>query len=149
MSVPRARAASWLIGTGLVLILLQGCGSGTVRDTLLQATVDTEAAVRSGSLALRLLDTGAATRAVTETTFVDMTRQLASAQTSVLELDLSSAADSGLRDDTLAAVNAGTAAVLAGRDCVQLDNSCTPAEAALRRSGDRLAELKAQLEAGR
>jgi hypothetical protein len=86
---------------------------------------------------------------VTETTFVDMTRQLASAQTSVLELDLSSAADSGLRDDTLAAVNAGTAAVLAGRDCVQLDNSCVPAEAALRRSGDRLAELKTQLEAGR
>jgi hypothetical protein len=101
------------------------------------------------SLALDLLDTGAATRAVTETTFIDMSRQLASAQKSVVELDLSSSADAGLRDDTLDAVNKGTAAVLAGRDCVQLDNPCVAAEAALRQSGDRLAKLKADLEAGR
>jgi hypothetical protein len=130
--------------------LLQGCtGASAVQDTLLQATIDTEAAVRSGSLALDLLDTGAATRAVTETTFIDMSRQLASAQKSVVELDLSSSADAGLRDDTLDAVNKGTAAVLAGRDCVQLDNPCVAAEAALRQSGDRLAKLKADLEAGR
>jgi hypothetical protein len=133
-----------------VVCLLQGCtGASAVQDTLLQATIDTEAAVRSGSLALDLLDTGAATRAVTETTFIDMSRQLASAQKSVVELDLSSSADAGLRDDTLDAVNKGTAAVLAGRDCVQLDNPCVAAEAALRQSGDRLAKLKADLEAGR
>jgi hypothetical protein len=139
-----------LIGSALVVCLLQGCaGASAVQDTLLQATIDTEAAVRSGSLALDLLDTGAATRAVTETTFIDMSRQLASAQKSVVELDLSSSADAGLRDDTLDAVNKGTAAVLAGRDCVQLDNPCVAAEAALRQSGDRLAKLKADLEAGR
>jgi hypothetical protein len=144
------RTARGLIGSALVVCLLQGCtGASAVQDTLLQATIDTEAAVRSGSLALDLLDTGAATRAVTETTFIDMSRQLASAQKSVVELDLSSSADAGLRDDPLEAVNKGTAAVLAGRDCVQLDNPCVAAEAALRQSGDRLAKLKADLEAGR
>ena len=146
----RARAARWLIGSTLMLVLLPGCaGAAAVRDTLLQATIDGEAAVRSGSLALRLRDLGSATSAVTETTFVDMTRQLTSAQKSVVELDLSSPADAGLRNDTLNAVNAGSAAVLAGRDCVQLDTSCAAAEAALRKSGDRLADLKDRLEAGR
>jgi hypothetical protein len=68
---PRAAGALALV------VMLAGCsGSSGVRDKLLQASRDADAAVHTGVAALKLLEDGRITHAVAQTALIDMTKEV-------------------------------------------------------------------------
>jgi uncharacterized Ntn-hydrolase superfamily protein len=136
----RRRTASALIGA-VASVLLVGCASpDSARENLLQATTDTLAAVRSGELALQLLDSGRSTHSLAVSTFVEMTDEVQSAEKTVGQTKISDPAQFVERDDVLAAVRSGSSAVFTGRDCLKTQTPCQDAS-------DRLKAADQQLDA--
>jgi hypothetical protein len=133
-------------GTLALVVMLAGCsGSSGVRDTLLQASSDADAAVHTGVAALKLLEDGRITHAVAQTALMDMVKQMSKSAESVSKVELSRPDDQALRDAVRAATDSGSVAVLAGRDCLQLKVSCQPAADQLRQAASDLDGIVAQL----
>lgn len=127
-------------------LLLAGCsGSAAVRDTLLQASRDAASAVHSGAAALDMLDKGRITRAVAQTAMIDMTKQIASAADQITQVELTTPDDQKIRNTVRAATDKGSMAVVAGRDCVQLQISCQPAKDQLNQAAAELDEIVSEL----
>ena len=139
----------WLLRVSRTLalvVLLAGCsGSSGVRDTLLQASRDADAAVHTGVATLKLLEDGRITHAVAQTALIDMVKQMSKSAESVNKVELSRPDDQALRDAVRAATDGGTVAVMAGRDCLQLQVSCQPAADQLRQAASDLDGIVAQL----
>jgi hypothetical protein len=140
---------TWLLRVSRTLalvVLLAGCsGSSGVRDTLLQASRDADAAVHTGVATLKLLEDGRITHAVAQTALIDMVKQMSKSADSITKVELSNPDDTALRDTVRTATDKGTAAVLAGRDCLQLKVSCQPAADQLQKAASDLDGIVAQL----
>jgi hypothetical protein len=133
-------------GTLALVVLLAGCsGSSAVRDKLLQSSSDADAAVHTGVAALKLLEDGRITHAVAQTALVDMVKQMSKSAESISNVELSRPDDQALRDTVRVATDGGTAAVLAGRDCLQLKVSCQPAADQLGQAASDLDGIVSQL----
>jgi hypothetical protein len=144
----RAGPSWWVraVGTLAFVVLLAGCsGSSGVRDTLLQASQDADAAVHTGVTALKLLEDGRITHAVAQTTLIDMAKEVSKSADSITKVELSRPDDAALRDTVRTATANGTAAVLAGRDCLQLKVSCQAAAGQLQQAASDLDGIVSQL----
>jgi hypothetical protein len=129
-----------------LVVLLAGCsGSSGVRDKLLQASQDADAAVHTGVAALKLLEDGRITHAVAQTALIDMAKEVSKSADSITKVELSRPDDAALRDTVRTATDKGTTAVLAGRDCLQLKVSCQPAADQLQKAASDLDGIVAQL----
>ena len=139
----------WLLRVSRTLalvVLLAGCsGSSGVRDTLLQASRDADAAVHTGVATLKLLEDGRITHAVAQTALIDMVKQMSKSADSITKVELSNPDDAALRDTVRTATDKATAAVLAGRDCLQLKVSCQSAADQLQKAASDLDGIVAQL----
>jgi hypothetical protein len=142
----------WLLrvsGTLVLVVMLAGCSSSSgVRDKLLQASSDADAAVHTGVVALKLQGDGRITHAVAQTALIDMVTQMSKAAESISKVELSKPDDAALRDTVRAATDRGGTAVLAGRDCLQLKVSCQPAADQLQQAASELDDIVAQLRGG-
>jgi hypothetical protein len=126
--------------------MLAGCsGSSGVRDKLLQASRDADAAVHTGVVALKLLEDGRITHAVAQTALVDMTKEVSKSADAITKVELSGPDDAAVRDSVRTATDNGTAGVLAGRDCLQLKVSCEAAAAQLQKAASDLDGIVSQL----
>ena len=141
--------ARWLLrvsGTLALVVMLAGCSSSSgVRDKLLQASRDADAAVHTGVATLKLLEDGRITHAVAQTALIDMVKQMSKSADSITKVELSKPDDAALRDTVRTATDKGTVAVLAGRDCLQLKVSCQPAADQLQKAASDLDGIVAQL----
>ena len=139
----------WLLrvsGTLAIAVMLAGCsGSTGVRDKLLQASQDADAAVHTGVAALKLLEDGRITHAVAQTALIDMAKEVSKSADSITKVELSKPDDAALRDTVRTAADKGTVAVLAGRDCLELKVSCQPAADQLQKAASDLDGIVAQL----
>jgi hypothetical protein len=139
-SWPRAAAAFSLV------VILAGCsGSSGVRDKLLQASTDADSAVHTGVTTLKLRENGRITHAVAQTALIDMAKEVSKSVDDVAKVNLSRPDDAALRDQVRAATESGSAAVLAGRDCLQLKISCQAAAGQLQKSAKDLDDIVSQL----
>jgi hypothetical protein len=133
-------------GTLALVVALAGCsGSSGVRDKLLQASQDADAAVHTGMAALKLLEDGRITHAVAQTALIDMAKEVSKSADSITKVELSKQDDAALRDIVRTASDKGTVAVLAGRDCLQLNVSCQTAADQLQKAASDLDGIVAQL----
>ena len=136
-------------GTLALVVMLAGCSSSSgVRDKVLQASRDADAAVHTGVAALKLLEDGRITHAVAQTALIDMAKQMSKSADSITKVELSRPDDQALRDTVRTATESGTVAVLAGRDCLQLKVSCQPAADQLRQVASDLDDIVARLRGG-
>jgi hypothetical protein len=127
-------------------MLLAGCsGSSGVRDKLLHASRDADAAVHTGVTTLKLLEDGRITHAVAQTALVDMAKEVSKSADAITKVELSSPDDAALRDTVRTATASGTTAVLAGRDCLQLKVSCQAAAGQLQKAASALDGIVSQL----
>ena len=139
----------WLLrvsGTLALVVMLASCsGSSGVRDKLLQASQDADAAVHTGVAALKLLEDGRITHAVAQTALIDMAKEVSKSAHSITKVELSKPDDASLRDTVRTAADKGIVAVLAGRDCLELKVSCQPAADQLQQAATDLDGIVAQL----
>jgi hypothetical protein len=146
--IPVAEPRGWLraAGTLTLVVLLAGCsGSSGVRDKLLQASQDAAAAVHTGVVTLKLLEDGRITHAVAQTALIDMAKEVSKSADAITTVELSRPDDAALRDSVRTATDNGTAAVLAGRDCLQLKVSCQAAADQLQKSASDLDGIVSRL----
>jgi hypothetical protein len=144
----RGRRRSWpkAAATLSLVVLVAGCsGSSGVQDKLLQASSDADAAVHTGVTTLKLLQDGRITHAVAQTALIDMAKEVSKSVDDVAKVDLSRPDDAALRDQVRAATGSGSAAVLAGRDCLQLKISCQAAAGQLQKAAKDLDDIVSQL----
>jgi hypothetical protein len=132
----------------LVVTLVSCSGSSGVRDKLLQASRDADAAVHTGVTTLKLVEDGRITQAVAEAALIDMAKQMSKSTNSISKVTLSKPDDEDLRDEVRAATDNGTAAVLAARDCLLLKISCKPATSQLQKAAAELDDLVSRLRGG-
>jgi hypothetical protein len=142
-------APRWLLrvtGALALVMVLAGCsGSSEVRDKLLQASSDTDAAVHTGVVTLKLLEDRRITHAAAQTTLVDMAKEVSKSADSITKVELSAPDDATVRDTVQSATDEGAAAVLAARDCLQLKVSCKAAADQLQKSAADLDAIVSQL----
>ena len=144
----KAEHKSWLRAAGVLalVLILAGCsGSSSVRDKLLQASQDADAAVHTGVAVLKLLEDGRITHAVAQTALIDMAKEISKSADSITNVELSRPDDAALRDTVRTATDNGTVAVLAGRDCLQLKVSCQAAAGQLQQAASDLDGVVSQL----
>lgn len=141
-----AKPAALALAGALAVTLLAGCSSPqSAREDLLQATTDAMAAVRSGELALSLLQSGRTTHNHAESLFVEMTKEVQSAEKTVGQTKIPDPAQFAERDAVLAAVRSGSSAVFAGRDCLKTESSCQVASEQLKSADQRLDAVEKRL----
>jgi len=130
---------------GLLAALLAGC-SGSAAQDLTTPLQQARAAVASDQLGFSLLAQGKQTSAAAQVLTKDMADQLSKTISSVAQVQVSSATDAGIRDETLAAVNEAGRAGFHARDCLAASLPCGTAVAELNQAASHVQSVLGRLE---
>jgi hypothetical protein len=107
---------TWTLLAGLVLALSGCASSSATRDALEQSLTAAHSAVAGSRLAVLTFQQGRTTHAATETALADMSKQIAAVPPDLEKVAVSTDDESAQRDDVVAAVGLGVAAVIRSRD---------------------------------
>ena len=114
------RVSAWATGLILLLGLICGCSQeSTATEDLIHALSEAHSAIASSVLGIELYDQQRSTRAVTETLLEDMAKQIVDAERALETVTIGSEQSQSERDDALAAIHTGAAALLTSRDQLQ------------------------------
>jgi hypothetical protein len=114
------RAWTWAAGLTLSVCLLEGCSQqAAATDDLIHALSESQSAIASSVLAIRLYAQHRSTRAATETVLGDMAGQIVDAERALEPVKIDSTQLQSDRDAALGAIHAGVAALLTSRDELQ------------------------------
>jgi hypothetical protein len=130
-------------------MLLCGCSQqSSATDDLISALTETHSAIASSILAIELYDQQRSTRAVTETVLGDMAKQAADAESALEPVSVESDQIKSDRDEALAAIHAGVAALLTSRDDFS-QNGSTGDTAALKSASQQVDDVLSELRGSR
>jgi hypothetical protein len=137
-----------IAGFVLCLVLLSGCSQqSAAKDDLIHALTEAHSAIASSLLAIDLYDQQRSTQAVTETLLSDMAKQAVDAERALESVSVDSEQIESDRDEALAAIHAGVAALLASRDELE-QRGAVANTAGLESAGQQVDSLLSELRGG-